>query len=94
MKEERARSSPLLPLMIAALVMVLMAVYVTGYFALDCATWRVSGCVIRDYQGDWLAEIYRPAGRVEEALSGCDVYILTDKEYLITDKEPGDVKSE
>jgi hypothetical protein len=78
MKEERPPSAPL-QLSIAALVAVLMTAYVAGYFVLDCRGWIVQGYVIRDYQSEWQAAIYWPAGRVEEAFCGSPVLILSDK---------------
>lgn len=69
-----SRSSTAAPLLaVLAVVLATLGAYVGGYFwlpvnTLSDPTWRI-------YRHRWQADVFEPAGRVEEWLTGSDITV-------------------
>ncbi len=77
MSEERKRADGMVvAIAIAALVLVSLALYAGGYFALS-NSYTVDAVVhVRAFNSEWQAIIYRPAGKVERLLTGKNVVVI------------------
>ena len=57
-----------------ATLLLLLVVYIAGYFALSVTQWGATpDAWCRIYPLQWQAEIYKPAAKVESAVTGDDV---------------------
>jgi hypothetical protein len=66
---------PILVAVVASLVLVTLGLYVGGYFWL-ADTRTVMTNVMRFYSERWLTHVFRPAGQIEEWLTGNGVHLF------------------
>jgi hypothetical protein len=89
MNDERSSTGLAAGVVLLAATIALVTVYVAGYFVLSEKDDLQGTGVMREFDHEWLLDVYLPAAAVEQAVTGGDVSLAAQEgvNFIIADPD-------